>query len=397
MTQNHDIGASSGLLARAQTQIPAQAAGVIIVDLDQIAANWQALNDHVGAANCAAVVKADAYGLGAQRIIPALSSAGAETFFVATLDEARVARSLAPNATVYVLDGLMPGSAAATKEIGAFPVISTIAEAEEWAALAPSRLEPVPCALHVDTGLNRLGLSAPEIHKLAANSHLLDRLDVKLVMSHLACADEPHNPKNAQQLSVFQILLPLLPSVPLSIAASDGLMLGPNFHFEMVRPGYAIYGGQASPDRQSPVAPALEVHARVLQVRDVAPGQTIGYSATFHPDRLTRLAVIAAGYADGYLRHLSAADGETRGHVAIAGQLCPIVGRVSMDLITVDITDLEDVEVKRGQWAQIIGPHITIEDIGRSSGTIGYEVLTRLSPRFTRVYLGGPENAAPGA
>ena len=385
------------LIAQLAGKIPAQSAGVVIVDLQRLADNWRALQSLVAPAKCAAVVKADAYGLGVAEVVPALTAAGANTFFVATLDEAVVVRSLAPDATVYALDGIFPGTTAAMIESGVVPVLSSLPEAHEWGAAAPSRQHPLRCALHVDTGLNRLGLSAPEIQTLAADMHLLDRLDVKVVMSHLACADEPNHPKNAQQLSVFHRLQPLLPSVPLSLAASDGLMLGPDYHFDLVRPGYALYGGQALADQTSPVKPVVEAYARVLQVRTLAPGQTIGYSASFVAERMMQVAVIAAGYADGYLRHLSAANTEQAGHVAFAGKLAPVAGRVSMDLITVDITDLEDTPIERGDWAQIIGPDISIEDVGRASGTIGYEVLTRLSPRFARVYTPASKRPKPEA
>lgn len=376
---------------------PAEAAGLIIVDLEALAGNWRALRDHVAPAACAAVVKADAYGIGAARAIPALSAAGAEVFFVATLDEARQARKLAPDATVYVLDGVLPGSGPALIEAGATPILSSLPEAKEWAALAPSRNEPLACAFHVDTGLNRLGMSAREIQALAADGHTMDRLSVGLVMSHFACADDAAHEKNDQQRSVFLQLQPLLPSAPLSLAASDGLMLGPDYHFDLVRPGYAIYGGQAHPGRITPVKPVIEAYARVLQIRDVAPGQTVGYSATFIAERMMKVAVIAAGYADGAPRSLSAATGEATGSVAFSGKLAPIIGRVSMDLITVDITDLEDDSPTRGDWAELIGPTITLEDVGHAAGTIGYEVLTRLSPRFKRVYLGGSETIADGA
>lgn len=375
---------------RFSRQIPADAAGVVVVDLERLAGNWRSLRDLVAPAECAAVVKADAYGLGAARVIPALAGAGAETFFVATVEEARQAKALAPTSTIYVLEGVMPGTAAIVRETGAIPVLSSLPQVLEWAAAASSRDEPLPCVFHVDTGLNRLGLSAREVHALAADSHTMHRLDVRLVMSHLACADEPGHAMNAQQLAVFHQLQPLLPSVPLSLAASDGLMLGPDFCFELVRPGYALYGGQALPGRITPVQRVVEVYARVLQVRELAPGQTVGYSATFTAERVTRVAVVAAGYADGYLRHLSAGNGEFGGHIAFGGQLAPVVGRVSMDLITVDITDLEDNAPARGDWVEIIGPTITIEDVGAASGTIGYEVLTRLSRRFARICIGGP-------
>lgn len=378
---------------RAGLSVPYDAAGVVVVDLRALAHNWQSLREKVAPAECAAVVKADCYRLGARAGVPALFAAGAKTLFVATVQEARQVRGLAPEATIYVLDGLLPGTVEDLLEVGALPVLSSLPEITEWGQAAPSRKEPVACAIHVDSGLNRLGLSAREIQELAHNMHLLDRLDVKLVMSHLACADEPENPKNAQQLEVFQSLQPLLPSVPLSLAASDGLMLGPDFHFDLVRPGYALYGGQTHPNRNCPVKPVVEVYSRVLQIRDLAPGQSVGYSATFVADRVTRLAVVAAGYADGAPRHMSAGSGEKHGWVAFGGRLAPIVGRVSMDLITVDITDLEDVEINRGDWVEFVGPTISLEDAGASAGTIGYEILTRLSPRFARVYVGAEDAA----
>ncbi|KUO64390.1 MAG: alanine racemase [Alphaproteobacteria bacterium BRH_c36] len=382
------------LLERLDGPVPADAAGVVIVDLGALAGNWRILRDAVAPAACAAVVKANGYGLGADHVIPALCAAGANTFFVATLAEARQARALVADATVYVLDGVLPGSGQAIKDAGAIPVISSLPEAKEWAALAPSRNEPMACAFHVDSGLNRLGLSAREIRTLASDMHTMDRLRVRLVMSHLACADEPAHDKNVQQLDVFQTLQPLLPSAPLSIAASDGLMLGREYHLDLVRPGYALYGGQALPGRITPVNPVVEAYARVLQIRELAPGQSVGYSASFVADRITRVAVIAAGYGDGMPRHLSAATGQTAGHVAFGGRRAPIVGRVSMDLITVDISDLEDDVPNRGDWAELIGPSITLEDVGAACGTIGYEILTRLSPRFARVYLGGSGSAA---
>lgn len=367
---------------------PASATGVVVVHLDRIAANWCALRDLVAPAECAAVVKADAYGLGAARVIPALAAAGCRTFFVATLAEANAARALAPRANVLVLDGLVAGSAEEMRASGAVPVISSLPQALEWAALNVAEGKR-PCALHVDTGLNRLGLDAREIHALAGDMHLLGKLDVRLVMSHLASADDPASPKSAAQRGVLERLLPVLPSVPVSLAASDGLMLGKDYHYDLVRPGYALYGGQAFGGGRTPVQATVELHVKVLQVRDVAPGQTVGYSATWSPTRASRIAVIAAGYADGLFRHLSrASDASTPpAQVAIRGQFAPIVGRVSMDLVTVDVTDIEG-GVAPGDLVEVIGPNIPIEAVGAAAGTIGYEVLTSLGRRFHRIYAG---------
>lgn len=365
---------------------PAGATGVIGIDLSALQGNWRALADLVRPAECAAVVKADAYGLGIARVAPALAAAGCRTFFVATLAEAETCRRLVADGVIYVLDGLLPASAAALAAIDARPVLSSLADVRAWAE-QHGRDAARPVALHVDTGLNRLGMSAGEVQALAADGHLLDRLEVSLVMSHLASADEPASAKNRQQREVFDQLRRLLPTVPASLAASDGLMLGPDFHYDLVRPGYALYGGQASAGRTTPVVPVVSVHARILQVHDVAPGQSIGYSASYRVERPSRIATIAAGYADGVPRQASAASGETGGRVAIGGVPCPIVGRVSMDLVTVDVTDLPRPPLV-GEWAELIGETLSLEDVGRAAGTIGYEILTRLGRRFHRVYSG---------
>lgn len=372
---------------------PATAPGVLTIDLDRIAGNWRQLARLAAGAECAAVVKADAYGTGAHRVIPTLARAGCKTFFVATWNEAEMAHVLAPSATVFMLDGVPPGAASEVAASGAVPVLSSLAEIRAWAALADGSQRRLPAALHVDTGLNRLGLSASEIQTLVADMHLLDRLDVRLVMSHLACADDPGSPRNAIQREVLDRLRPLLPSARISLAASDGLMLGSEYHYDLVRPGYALYGGQAFRGGPTPVSPAVSLDVKVLQVRDVAPGQAVGYSATWQPKRLSRIAVIAAGYADGLFRQLSRAtpsdDGVAAATLAIRGKPAPIVGRVSMDLVTIDVTDIDGPPVEPGERVEVIGPNVTIEALGAAAGTIGYEVLTSLGRRFHRVYRGG--------
>lgn len=365
----------------------ASATGTITIDLAQIAANWRALAAKVAPAQCAAVVKADAYGLGAERVIAALKHAGCTTFFIATPDEAEIARKLAPNAQIYALDGLVSGAAAAFAHQGVKPVLSTLDDVAAWSALCRARGEELPAALHIDTGLHRLGLPVRDVRRLAADASSLAGIRLELVMSHLASADNPRDPKNREQLLAFETLSALFPGVPRSLAASDGLMLGPAYHFDLVRPGYAIYGGQASQLAPAPVKPAVRVAARILAVADVAPGETVGYSATWRAKRPSRVATIAAGYADGVPRSASAPDGRPGGHVMIAGHLAPLVGRVSMDLITVDVTDLPEGAAVPGEFATLIGDGVTIEEAGFSAGTIGYEILTRLGQRFTRLYV----------
>ena len=366
--------------------LPPGTTGVITVDLAQIGANWRTLADGVRPAQCGAVVKADAYGLGAARVIPALWNAGCRAFFIATPDEAGSAAAMVPNAAVFALDGLVSGSAKVLDRVGAIPVLSSFEEVREWSAYARMQNKILPAALHVDSGLNRLGISEAEIQVIALNEGMLSSLDVRLVMSHLASADYPTDPKSEAQRIVFDRLRARLPKAPASLAASDGLMLGPAYHYDLVRPGYALYGGQAFKGGQTPVRPAVSIAARVLQVRDVSPGETVGYSGTWRASRPSRIAVIAAGYADGIARAISS-NGHTNGRVSIAGATAPIIGRVSMDLITVDVTDVK-APVLRGDLATFVGPGLTIEAMGAASGTIGYEVLTRLGTRFHRRYVG---------
>lgn len=373
------------------SDVPAAATGVLTIDLAAIAANWRSLSALVAPAQCAAVVKADAYGLGAKRVVPTLAAAGCRTFFVATLAEAVAVRALAPSARVLVLDGLIAGAGAAFVEAGVTPVLSSLAEVSEWSALSRSFARKLPAALHVDTGLNRLGLEPSEVTALAEAPELLHSLDVDLVMSHLACADDPAHPMNEAQRTAFEALRRRLPATPASLAASDGLMLGKAFHFDLVRPGYALYGGQAFKGGPTPVTSVLRLAVRILQVRDVAEGGAVGYSATWQATSPRRIATIAAGYADGVFRHLSAASGERHGLARIRGALVPFAGRVSMDLVTLDVSSVPGPPVTRGEWVELIGPDLPIEDVGRAAGSIGYEVLTRLGARFHRVYVGGKE------
>ena len=365
----------------------ASATGVITVDLGAIASNWKSLARFVSPARCGAVVKADAYGLGAARVIPALVRAGCTTFFIATPAEAEAARALAPKATLYALDGLTEGSSDDFARLAVQPVLSTYAQVQAWAALCKAKGQRLSAALHIDTGLHRLGLAARDVRRLAGDSDLMTGLDLRFVMSHLACADTPRDPKNRDQLLAFETLSALFPGVPRSLAASDGLMLGPAYHFDLVRPGYGLYGGQASVTNPAPVTPAVTVKVQIVSVQDVPAGDTVGYAAVWRAKRPSRIATLAAGYADGVPRSASAPDGRPGGLVLIGDTLAPIAGRVSMDLITVDITDLPPDSVQPGRFATLIGPGLTIEDAGYAAGTIGYEILTRLGPRFARLYL----------
>lgn len=361
--------------------------GLVTVDLHQVAANWRALAALSSPAECAAVVKADAYGLGADRVVPALLEAGCRTFFVATPDEAEQVRALTADAVIYVLDGLMGGAGPRLADLGARPALASLDDCLEWAALCEARDRVMAAAVHIDTGLNRLGLSPADVSTLAADASLFNRIGVSLVMSHLACADTPEHPMNAQQLLAFEQLRAALPQAPASLAASDGLMLGADYRFDLVRPGYALYGGQPTKGLAAPVKPAVRVQARVLQVRDVSEGDTVGYSAVWRALQPARIATIAAGYADGYARAASATNDEPGGLAGFKGRMVPIVGRISMDLITLDVTKLGENAPQRGDFVDLIGPGLSYEQVGASQGTIGYEVLIRLPRRFHRRYV----------
>jgi alanine racemase len=354
-----------------------------------IAANWRWLAAVARGAECAGVVKADAYGLGLEPVVKALWEAGCRTYFVATLSEGRRLKVALPAATAYVLDGLMPGTAPLYQSHGLRPVLGSLAEIEEWAAFVRSVGARLPAAVHIDTGMNRLGMTAGELEALAANPAPLEAFPVALVMSHLACADTPASPMNARQKAAFDALRAKLPAAPASLANSAGTLLGADYRYDLVRPGIALYGGRALEGRPNPAAKVVRVEARILQIRMAAAGETVGYGATCTLTRRSRIATLATGYADGFLRSISGPIGRPPPPAYVAGYPAPIVGRVSMDLVTIDVTDIPAALAQRGAWAELIGRHVQVDDLADSSGTIGYEVLTRLGPRFQRMYVHG--------
>jgi alanine racemase len=370
------------------TAIPPDARAVLTINLAALRANWATLNTAAGSAVCAAVIKADAYGLGIDQLARALRDEGCETFFVATLSEARRVRSVQPGAAIYVLDGLLPGAAPVYAGFDLRPCLSSLAEIEEWAAYCQATGRRLRAAVHIDTGMNRLGLSADDVEALAAHCEIFTHFEMALVMSHLACADEPDHPMNETQRTLFDTLRAKLPSAPASLANSGGVFLGKPYHYDLVRPGIAMYGGRAFIDAPNPMRWVVKLQARILQVREAAAGDTVGYGASFTLERPTRLATLACGYADGFLRALSGTDAKP-GPVGFIGEHpVPIVGRVSMDLITVDVTDVPENQAARGAWVEVLGAHTTIDDLTDRAGTIGYELLTRLGRRVHRVYSG---------
>ena len=374
---------------RARTAVPLSARAVLTIDLAALRANWARLNEASGRAECAGVIKADAYGLGIGPITQALTNEGCKTFFVASVDEGRAARAVQPGATIYILDGLLPGAEAHYSGFDLRPVLSSLAQVRDWAAYSRARGRRLAAALHIETGMHRLAMPEYELRQLTAEPEMLGMFELTLVMSHLACADDPANPMNERQRERFNALRAVLPAAPASLSNSGGTFLGREYHFDVVRPGIALYGGRAHEGRPNPMRTVVRLAARIMQVQDVPPGATIGYGATFKVQRPSRIATIACGYADGFLRALSVSTGQA-GPVGYIGDYpVPIVGRVSMDFITVDVTDVPEEMVRRGGWVEVMGQRVTVDDLTDQAGTIGYELLSRLGPRVHRVYEGG--------
>src|SRR3954462_9159409 len=370
------------------------ATGVLTVDLDAIVANWRKLEKTAVPAECAAVIKADAYGCGVQPVARALAAAGCKTFFVATLDEARLAREALPSADLYVLDGFFQNCGDSFAKYNCRPVIGDLYELAEWDVFCRRSGWTGGAAIHIDTGMNRLGLNLTEANGIVPRINAGDH-GITLVMSHLACAEHLNHPLNAKQLAAFREIASLFSGVPASLSNSSGIFLGSQFQFDLVRPGAALYGINPTPEADNPMQPVVELKARIVQIRNVEKGETVGYGGTWTARRPTRIAIVAAVYADGYFRAASANDGTRGAEVVVAGKRCPIAGRVSMDLIAVDVTDLEKNAVRRGHMVTLIGDGITVDELAHHFGTIGYEVLTSLGKRYARIYKGGEAKVEP--
>jgi alanine racemase len=362
----------------------------LTIDLVAVAANWRRLRDFAGVP-CAAVIKADAYGLGIDRVAPALFAAGCRTFFVAHLSEGACAREACRDAEVYVLNGFLPGTGAAYAGLRLRPVLGSFPELDEWAAFCRAEGRRLPAALHVDTGMNRLGFPVSELSQLASDPRLND-FEPALVMSHLAGAEEVGDPANRRQVDAFAAVHAAFPGIPASLANSSGIFLPQRPCYDLVRPGYALYGGNPTPGRPNPMRAVLRLEAWVLQVRSIEAGEPVGYNGAFVAPSRRRLATLSVGYADGYPRAASRTDGKDAarlpaGAALVADTLCPFAGRVSMDLIIIDVTELPDDAVVRGTPVVLIGDALTVDEVGRRAGTIGYEVLTGLGRRYARTYL----------
>ncbi len=345
----------------------------VTIDLLAIVENYRRLIAQVKPAEVSAVVKADAYGLGAKPVAQALAAAGCKTFFVAHAEEGAALRTVLPAHPIFVLHGYAAAHRALFEESKLSPVICNIGQLQDWLRSG----QRTPYALQLDTGMSRLGLSEADLDTVEGAAAPV------LVMSHLASADDPEHAKNEEQLARFKALAGRFPGVHLSLAASGGCFLGAPFAFDLVRPGIALYGGNPRKSGENPMRGTVTLTAPLVQVRSIDSGDTVGYGATYSASGPRRLGVAALGYADGLMRSLS-----NRGHGVIAGVKCPIVGRVSMDLVTLDVTRVPGDAARAGADVEFIGPHQTVDDLARDAGTLPYEIYTRLGPRIERHYTG---------
>ncbi len=355
------------------------------IDWAALAANWQTLRDLCGAeVTTAAVVKADGYGLGLERAGRELAAAGCRVFFVATTDEGVTLRGVLPEAEIYILDGFVPGAGAALAANDLKPVLGSLPEIDAWKTLDR---RSSGAALHVDTGMNRLGLAPGEASSFADDGDARTGLGIDLLMSHLACADTPNHPANRDQLVLFRALRARFPALRASLANSAGIFLGEDYRFDLVRPGIALYGAAYGTGDDARLATVVTAEARILQIRSVPAGGPVGYGATEIVKRPSRIAILGAGYADGYHRRAGSTDDRPGAAVFLHGVRAPLVGRVSMDLTAVDVTDIADAAP--GDWVELFGPNIPIDEVAGHAETIGYELLTGLGRRALRLDVTG--------
>lgn len=364
----------------------------LTVDLAALTENWRDMARRSGRARASAVVKADAYGMGIEDAGEALYMAGARDFFVATVDEGVTLRLYAPEARIFVLAGIWPGTERRFFENDLVPVISSDEQLAFWMAVLADYGD-YPCALHVDTGFNRLGLTMEDALALAEDVSRPASFAPVLVMSHLACGDDPGNPMNGQQLESFRKVSAAYEGIESSLAASAGVFLGEDYHFDLTRPGIALYGGEAVQGVANPMRPVATAEARVVQVRTVKAGESVSYGRALQLARDSRLAIVSAGYADGYMRSLSSGGVALRpsvpqgGQGFIAGYRVPVAGRITMDLTIFDVTDLPDSLIRAGDYVELFGKNISVDDAARAAGTIGYEMLTGVGLRYERSYI----------
>ena len=364
----------------------------LTVDLSAIVSNWQTMRALSASARTAAVVKADGYGLGIEDVGEALYAAGAADFFVAVPEEGATLRQFAPDARIFVLSGMWPGTEETFFENGLVPVLASEEQlAFFFAAIAD--YGDYPCALQVDTGFNRLGLTLEEALRLAGDLSRPASFSPVLVLSHLACGDDAAASMNREQLERFRTVANAFEGVEASLSASAGILLGADYHFDLTRPGIALYGGDSAPGSSKTLKPVATAEARIIQIRHAKAGENVSYGATQSLRRDSRLAVVSAGYADGYLRAKSGTGVPLREAIStggagfLAGHRVPVLGRITMDMTIFDITDLPEGAVRAGDYVELFGNHIALDDAAAAGGTIGYELLTSLGLRYSRRYI----------
>lgn len=366
----------------------------LTIDLAAIAANWRHLACCAAGASCGAAVKADAYGLGMIPIAQTLWSAGCTDFFVAHPQEGADLRAALPQARLFVLNGFLPGTEDFYVTHRLTPVLGSKEEVTAWLQLAATHTKAERPALHVDTGMNRLGFRPEAFAHLCTDQDLMGRLRPQLVMSHFACADEPDHPLNQQQCEAFRAARALLPTVPASLANSAATLSQRGLEYDLVRPGVALYGGRPHPTKSAPLRDVLTLSARIIQLREVPKGESISYGASYRPSTDRLVAILSLGYADGIHRIAGSSDDEA-GHVCYVGDHpAPILGRVTMDLIAVDVTAIPADLVQRGAFVNILGPQASLTKAAACYQTIDYEVMTSLGQRLQRTYLNGPADIA---
>ncbi len=365
----------------------------ITIDLNAMAKNWQKFAELAPKSETGAVVKANAYGLGLEQVAPALWKAGCRTFFVALVQEGINVRQLLPEARIFILGGLFPDAASACIEHDLIPLLGSHPEIETWHGATKGQTSVAPCGIQTDTGMNRLGFSFEEAMTLLADPVPTKALNLQLIMSHIACGDEPDDPLNALQLERFKQIRDLVPSVPASLANSAGIQMGDDYHFDLNRAGTSLYGVRAVNTVENPSLTVVTLEGRIVQTRQIKRGDTIGYGATQTVARDTKVAIVSCGYADGFHRAASGSGVGMRyvepgASGFVAGKKVPILGRVSMDLTAFDITDVGETEVMANPWIEMFGDNIEIDDVAKSCGTIGYELLVSLGNRAARNYTG---------
>lgn len=363
----------------------------LVIDLGALADNWRTLRDRSSPARCSAVVKADGYGLGLEPVITTLYHAGCRDFFVATAHEGVIARQHAPESRIFVMNCLLPGIEPICRAADLIPVLASMEHVVIWTHSCIANGDH-PCALQIDTGMNRLGITVEEAEMLAADVTRPAGFSPVVIMSHLACGDEPEHPLNKRQCEQFGSIAKAFPGIEASLSNSAGIFLGEDFRFDLTRPGIALYGGRASTKAEDQTGPVVTALTHVIAIRAANVGETVSYGATAKLHRDSRLAVCSVGYADGYLRAMSGAGTELRDHGSdgaqgfVHGHRVPVVGRVTMDLTIFDVTDVPEGLLRAGDSIELFGQNVLLDDAAAAADTIGYELLTSLGSRYRRHY-----------